>query len=150
MGRAILGQSWARPYTLAGMRRFCALFLLLTAACARSPAPARLPVEPSAAPRPTEIEVSTPEAQGMSRAPFVQLTRWLRDTPIPIFSLLVSRHGKLVYELYTSSFDRDDAHYLMSVTKSVVSVLLGIAIDRHLVPGPDATLGDVLPRALFP
>ncbi len=86
----------------------------------------------------------------MSRAPLVQLTRWIRDTPIPLFSLLVSRHGKLVYELYTSSFDRDDAHYLMSVTKSVVSALVGIAIDRHLLPGPDATVGELLPRDLFP
>jgi CubicO group peptidase (beta-lactamase class C family) len=131
------------------MRRFRALFLLLGTACAGPPAPMR-PAEPSSAARPPEIETSTLEAQGMNRAPFVQLTRWIRDTPIPIFSLLVSRHGRLVYELYTSSFDRDDAHYLMSVTKSVVSALLGIAIDRHLVPGPDATLGDVLPHTLFP
>ena len=86
----------------------------------------------------------------MSRAPLVQLTRWLRDTPIPVFSILVSRHGRLVYELYTSSFDRDDAHYLMSVTKSVLSALVGIAIERHLLPGPDAPMADALPRALFP
>jgi CubicO group peptidase (beta-lactamase class C family) len=86
----------------------------------------------------------------MDRAPFVRLTRWIRDTPVPVFSLLVSRHGKVVYELYTSSFDRDAAHYLMSVTKSVLSALVGIAIDRGLLPGPDAPITSLLPRALFP
>ena len=40
-----------------------------------------------------EIEPSTPEAQGMNRAPFVQLTRWIRVTPSQILSLLVSRRG---------------------------------------------------------
>ncbi len=63
---------------------------------------------------------------------------------------MISRHGKLVYELYTSSFERDDAHYVMSVTKSFVSALIGIAIDRHLISSADATIADTLPRALFP
>ena len=130
------------------------LLLLLAGGCAAAspcpfpPAPA---LPPPTATQTPEIEASSLEAQGMSRAPFVQLTRWLRDTPgMPIFSILVSRHGKLVYELYTSGFERDDAHYLMSVTKTVVSALVGIAIDRHLVAGPDAAMGDLLPRALFP
>jgi CubicO group peptidase (beta-lactamase class C family) len=125
------------------------LFLLLAAGCASSPLARTLASPPPAKPA-TELEATAPEAQGMSRAPMVQLTRWIRDTPIPLFSLLISRHGKLVYELYTSSVDRDDAHYLMSVTKTVVSALVGIAIDRHLLPGPDATVGDLLPRELFP
>jgi CubicO group peptidase (beta-lactamase class C family) len=130
-------------------RRAGLVFLLLSACAGPRPA---APAQPAPAPavRGAEIEASTPEAQGMSRAPFVQLTRWIDATPVPVFSVLVSRHGKLVYELYTSSFDRDDAHYLMSVTKSVLSALVGIAIDRRLLPGPDATLADLLPRALFP
>jgi CubicO group peptidase (beta-lactamase class C family) len=37
----------------------------------------------------------------------------------------------------------------MSVTKSVVSALVGIAIDRRLVGGPDATITETLPRRLF-
>lgn len=126
------------------------LALLLVSACAARPAPPPLQPAPAPAVRAAEIEASALEAQGMSRAPFVQLTRWIDATPVPVFSVLVSRHGKLVYELYTSSLDRDDAHYLMSVTKSVLSALVGIAIDRRLLPGPDVALADVLPRALFP
>jgi hypothetical protein len=85
------------------------LFLLLAAGCASS-LPARTLTSPPPARPATDLEATPPEAQGMSRAPMVRLTRWIRDTPIPLFSLLISRHGKLVYELYTSSFERDDAH----------------------------------------
>jgi CubicO group peptidase (beta-lactamase class C family) len=66
-----------------------------------------------------------------------------------MFSLLISRNGRLVYELYTSSLTREHAHYQMSVTESFVSALVGIAIDRRLISGPNAPVTETLPRALF-
>jgi CubicO group peptidase (beta-lactamase class C family) len=57
--------------------------------------------------------------------------------------------SKLVFELYTSGFTRDEAHYLMSTTKSVTSALVGAALDRGLLPGTDTALTDLLPAALF-
>jgi CubicO group peptidase (beta-lactamase class C family) len=77
------------------------------------------------------------------------MTEWIRDRPVPIFSLLISRNGRLVYELYTSGLTRDHAHYQMSATKSVLSALVGAAIDRRLIAGPDARIVDTLPRELF-
>lgn len=38
------------------------------------------------------------------------------------------------------SFDADTLHDLRSVTKSIVSLLYGIALDKGLVPSPDAPL----------
>lgn len=97
-----------------------------------------------------ELETSSPESQGIRSDELVKLTRWIRDNPsFPVFSILISRNGKLVYELYTSSIDKDDAHYLMSVTKSVLSALVGIAIDKHLLRGSDTPVNELLPRALF-
>ena len=98
---------------------------------------------------PAELPTSTLAAEGMRETEFVKLTEWIRDTPIPIFSLLVSRNGKLVYELYTSSIERDDAHYLMSVTKSVLSALIGIAIGRGEMKEPEASIVDMLPSSAF-
>ena len=77
------------------------------------------------------------------------MTEWIRDHRVPIFSFLISRNGRLVYELYTSSLTRDHAHYQMSATKSVLSALVGIAIDRGLISGPDAPITETLPRELF-
>jgi CubicO group peptidase (beta-lactamase class C family) len=94
-------------------------------------------------------EAVMPEDEGLDSQSLIALTEWIRDHRAPIFSLLVSRNGRLVYELYTSSLTREHAHYQMSVTKSVLSALVGIAIDRGLLSGPDAPVTETLPRELF-
>jgi CubicO group peptidase (beta-lactamase class C family) len=94
-----------------------------------------------------ELPPATPSEAGLDPGKLSEMTRWIRDQRPPIFSLLISRHGKLVYELYTWG-DRDDAHYLMSVTKSVLSTLVGAAADRGLI-ALDAPLSQLLPRSLF-
>lgn len=81
----------------------------------------------------------------------LDLATWVRDHPaVPIYSLLISRHGKVVFALYTGQIDPEAAHYQMSVTKSFVSALVGIAIDRGLVAGPDTSIADALPADAFP
>ena len=42
-----------------------------------------------------------------------------------------------------------DLHSLQSVSKSVMSALIGIAISRGELPGTDATLGELLPHRQF-
>ena len=46
-------------------------------------------------------------------------------------SLLVVRHGYLVYERYWHGLDAADGHNSHSVTKSVTSALVGIALADH-------------------
>lgn len=66
----------------------------------------------------------------------------------PVFervrAVVVSRDGETVYETYQDS-SPEDHHVVFSVTKSVVSTLIGIAIDERLIGGVDATLADLLP-----
>lgn len=56
-----------------------------------------------------------------------------------IGSVLVARHGKLVYEAY---FDGDAATLrdVRSASKTVTSMLVGIAIDKKALPGVQATI----------
>jgi CubicO group peptidase (beta-lactamase class C family) len=108
---------------------------------------------PSAAPRIEDIRddtpVGIPEDEGLDSRRLIALSEWMRDEKVPIFSVLISRNGRLVYEQYTSSLTRDQAHYMMSVTKSVLSALVGVAIDRHLIRGAEASITDSLPQKLF-
>lgn len=116
---------------------------------------ARPPRETVAGPAPArealrdDVSPVAPEDEGLDSRRMIELTEWMRHRRIPLFSLLVSRNGRLVYELYTSSLTRAHAHYQMSVTKSVVSALIGIAIDRGFIHGPDAPITEALPRDLF-
>lgn len=55
-----------------------------------------------------------------------------------IHSLLVVRRGRLVVEEYFRGWSRDDLHRTESCTKSVASLLVGIAIDRGRIEGVEA------------
>lgn len=54
-----------------------------------------------------------------------------------INSLLVFRDGKLVLEEYFNGFDSGQLHQLQSVTKSITSLLIGIAIDKGYIDSAD-------------
>ncbi len=61
-----------------------------------------------------------------------------------IGSILIARHGQLVYEKY---FDGDAATLrdTRSATKSITSLLIGLAIQEKKLAGTDATILNLLP-----
>ena len=60
-------------------------------------------------------------------------------------AVLVYQGGEPVLEYYRGEEARDVRLNARSVTKSVISTLIGIAIDQGAISGVDATLGDLLP-----
>ena len=48
-----------------------------------------------------------------------------------IHSILIVKDGRLVFEEYFYGYNRDKLHYLASVSKSITSILVGIAIHQH-------------------
>jgi CubicO group peptidase (beta-lactamase class C family) len=66
-----------------------------------------------------------------------------------LHSLLVWRHGKLVAEEYFYEYDSQRPHQMRSATKSVVSALVGIAIDRGLLASDTARVTPLLPYDHF-
>ncbi len=85
----------------------------------------------------------------MDSTKLAELAKWVHDSKAPIFSILISRDDKLVFELYTSSLQRDEAHYVMSATKSFTSALVGELIDHGLVASADDPVIKYLPHSLF-
>jgi CubicO group peptidase (beta-lactamase class C family) len=66
-------------------------------------------------------------------------------------SIVVARHGVLIYDRYFSyphhlAFDPTVKHAGNSMTKSVVSLLVGIAIDRGLLKTLDAPVLPYFPE----
>lgn len=51
-----------------------------------------------------------------------------------ITSVLIARHGKLVYEKYYNDASDTTHHNTRSATKSIAGMLIGIAIDKKFIP----------------
>ncbi len=61
-----------------------------------------------------------------------------------LLSLLAQKDGRLVVEGYFDGAEGDVLLHLRSGTKSVTSLLAGIAIDQGLLTSVDVTLGEIL------
>ncbi len=101
---------------------------------------------------------------GIRAGPLVQLMDdLLRREDHYYHSILIVKDGKLVFEEYFSGedvdfsrydfaraapvdFDRDTTHCQASVTKSVTSILVGIAIDKGFIQGVDERLISFFPE----
>jgi CubicO group peptidase (beta-lactamase class C family) len=112
-----------------------------------SPAPAPPTGSPPPPPAPvTIIDIAQPWAKAAPadvNMDEVMLGRASSDAAaMPRFrSLLVARHGKLVAESYYGGADSSTVFDLRSVTKSVVSMLTGIAVQSGKLPSVEATVG---------
>ena len=72
-----------------------------------------------------EILTASPEETGIpSRAILHVIERLERDC-IPMHSILIARHGKMVFEGYYAPYTRKTLHRMFSVTKSFVSLAVG-------------------------
>lgn len=94
----------------------------------------------------TAWSVSTPEAQGMSSADLADGLEFALTNGINVHSITVVRRGHIVLDAYFYPFARDTRHDVASVTKSVVSQLIGIAIQRGDLSGPDQPLVTALSK----
>ena len=74
------------------------------------------------------------EAVGIRLHPLAALVSRIRDNTFPrVYSVLVVKDGKLVFEEYFAGYHRFRAHPMHSVSKSVTSILVGIASDQGLI-----------------
>ena len=77
------------------------------------------------------LATSTPDGEGLDAAILGELVGRIRSgTYGNVDSLLVVRHEKLVVEEYFGGRSASDVHTLQSVSKSVTSLLTGLAIER--------------------
>ena len=87
-----------------------------------------------------------PESVGMSREVLTNLDREIKVRFRTIAAFLVVRKGTLVFERYLGGSDPDDVHLVYSVTKSFISALIGIAIDRGYIESVDQRVLDFFPE----
>jgi len=104
---------------------------------ATAPQPRSGPIDLSA-----DWSVATPAAQGVDPTRLADGLSQAAALP-GLTSLLVVRHGRLVAERYFRPGGADSLYALRSVTKSVISLLVGIAIQRSVIRATDQSLGEL-------
>lgn len=79
-----------------------------------------------------------PDAVGLGAARLQAMSRAIESAEYrAVNGVLVARAGKLAYEHYFHGFDLSCLMNTRSATKTVTSILIGIAIDRGLLDGVD-------------
>src|SRR5688500_18768923 len=100
--------------------------------------------------------LATPESVALDGQTLCTIASKYHDL---VHAVLVARHGKLVFERYFTGtdetigqhekrsvvFDATTRHDIRSITKSITSLVLGIAIDRGLVRGTDSPVLSYFP-----
>jgi CubicO group peptidase (beta-lactamase class C family) len=94
--------------------------------------------------------IATPESVGLDGARLCNIAARLKETEANVHAVVIVRHGKLVFEQYFAGydepwgqdggqhdFDATTKHDMRSASKSVISLLVGIAIDRKLIASAD-------------
>ena len=109
--------------------------LLVAAGCAKAP-------EPTAIPSATATPSPTPSALSSQIEDYIADHGTAHDN---IRSIRVQVEGTSRLEHYRHGVDANSHLHVFSVTKSVISILIGIAIADGKISGTDATLAELLP-----
>lgn len=98
------------------------------------------------APTPTEtFSFSPPEDEGFSSKGLSDIFTYVKENKINIHSLLIVRNKKIVFDAYFYPFRAGLRHDLASCTKSVTSLLIGIAIDKGFIKNEDQLVTPFFP-----
>ena len=95
---------------------------------------------------PGDWPVSTPSAEGLNPDALAALDAHVRTELPHVRSLLIARHGRLVFEKYYGDATSDGPHNMQSMTKSVSSALVGIALRKGLIKSLDHRVLDYFPE----
>ena len=149
LGAATPGSGEVRCTGVCTVRMRVILFLLLCTATVMGQAPSPA----------NDWKTATPDSVGMDRARLDAMTAMIRRYPDwNIHAVLIERNGRLIYEQYFSgqderwgdslgkiTFTRETKHDLRSISKSVTSALVGIALASGKIRSVDQKLMEFFP-----
>jgi CubicO group peptidase (beta-lactamase class C family) len=96
--------------------------------------------------RADELPVTEPGAVGIAAAGLARMDMSIHAGDFKqVTSVLLARGGKLAYERYYDADGAEGLRNTRSATKTVTGMLVGIAIDHHLLPGVEARVLDYFP-----
>jgi CubicO group peptidase (beta-lactamase class C family) len=93
------------------------------------------------------LEVSTLNSVGLNTGSMEFMVDDINSNKYGVIhSVLIIKDGKLVFEEYFNGFDKDYLHDLASVSKSICSALIGIALENQFINSADDPIQTYLPE----
>jgi len=90
---------------------------------------------------------ATPEEHGMDSSKLNEMMEFIETNEWNYDSIVIIRNGYIVFETYPGvRYDDNERHILYSVTKSVTSVLVGIAIQEGFIESVNQTMVSFFPN----
>ncbi|WP_199613809.1 serine hydrolase domain-containing protein [Paenibacillus alkalitolerans] len=90
--------------------------------------------------------VASPEEQEMDSSKLALVDRAIFSRYPNVLSMLIVRNNTIVYERYYRQIGPENAVPVMSVNKSVLSSLIGIALDKGILSSVDQVVADLFPE----
>ena len=94
-------------------------------------------------------QVTTPEQQGIQSSMLADMLEEIEKMSYNIDSIIVVRNGYKVLGAYFYPFSRGQKHNIHSCTKSIMSALIGIAIEKGHIKSIDQPIMDFFPEIYF-
>ncbi len=88
---------------------------------------------------------ASPEAMGMDSDLLEAAQRQIEEREYLVDSITVVRNGYVVFDTYFPPFEPETKHVIHSCTKSIMSTLIGIAIDEGIIEGVSETIVGFFP-----
>jgi CubicO group peptidase (beta-lactamase class C family) len=85
---------------------------------------------------------TTPEQQGIQTSLLADMLEEIKNNSYNVDSIIVVRNGYKVLDAYFYPFSRGQKHNIHSCTKSIMSALIGIAIEKGFIKGVNQPIGD--------
>ncbi|UKS29401.1 beta-lactamase family protein [Paenibacillus sp. HWE-109] len=93
-----------------------------------------------------EWQTLAPESLRMNSDKLSELEPLIKSEYSNINAVVIVRNGYIAYENYYNGYGPDDTHHVASVTKSILSALIGIAIDAGFIKHLDQKVLDFFPE----
>lgn len=94
----------------------------------------------------SEWNIVSPHNVGMDIEKLSELDRQIKSHYKNINGIVIVKNGSIAYENYYKGYKDSDVHHVASVTKSVVSALVGIAIDQGYIKSVDQKVLEYFPE----
>ncbi|MBK3497085.1 serine hydrolase [Viridibacillus sp. YIM B01967] len=94
----------------------------------------------------TEWQAVDPATLRMDSEKLSEIEPMIKSEYGNINGIVVVRNGNIAFERYYNGYGPDDTHHVASVTKSIISALIGIAIDARYIKDVDQKVLDFFPE----